>query len=91
MKSISYDIRCGACPRFGQYAKRAAAPRRSFTRRDANCGDTLGFESLARRFESCGLPGEILPTRHGDVDISRMKLDRVAAAAGHFRRDYRGA
>ena len=33
--------------------------------------DALGFESLARRLESCGLPGEILPARHGDIDISR--------------------
>jgi hypothetical protein len=26
MKSMSYDIRRGDCPRFGQYAKRGAAP-----------------------------------------------------------------
>jgi hypothetical protein len=53
--------------------------------------DALGFESLARRFESCGLPGEILPARHGNIDISRAQLDRMASAAGHFRRDDRGA
>ncbi len=34
--------------------------------------DALGFESLARRFESCGLPGEILPARHGDVDDCKI-------------------
>jgi hypothetical protein len=37
------------------------------------------------------MPGEILPARHGNIDISRAQLDRMAAAAGHFRRDYRGA
>ena len=47
--------------------------------------DAPGFESLARRFESCGLPGEILPARHGDVDISRAQLDRMAGATGHLR------
>src|ERR1700720_1449317 len=64
---------------------------RSFTRREANSGDALGFESLARRFESRGLPGEILPARHGNIDICRMQLDRMAGAAGHFRCDNRGA
>ena len=64
-------IRRSACPRFGQYAKRGAAPRVipiGGTSRIA-----LGFESLARRFESCGLPGEILPARHGNIDIGRMQ------------------
>jgi transposase-like protein len=42
----------------------------------------LDSKAAPRRFESCGLPGEILPARHGDVDISRAQLDRVAGAAG---------
>jgi hypothetical protein len=53
--------------------------------------DALGFERLVRRFESCGLPGEILPARHGNIDICRMQLDRVECAAGHFLRYDRGA
>jgi hypothetical protein len=48
-------------------------------------------EGLAARFEHGCLPGEILPAHHCDVDISWMKLDRVACAAGHFRRNDRGA
>src|ERR1700731_5344830 len=48
-------------------------------------------EGLAARFEHGCLPGEILPAHHCDVDISRMKLDRVAAAGGHFRCDNCGA
>jgi hypothetical protein len=61
----------------------------AFKASQPRCGAT--DLSLARRFKHCGLPGEILPAHHCDVDISRMKLDRVAAAAGHFRRYDRGA
>jgi hypothetical protein len=43
------------------------------------CGDALRFESPARRFESCGLPGEILPARHGAYS-NRDACEESAAA-----------
>jgi hypothetical protein len=43
-------------------------------------------KGLAARFEHGCLPGEILPAPQCDVDISRMKLDCLAAAAGQSSR-----
>ena len=37
---------------------------------------------MPRPSESCGLPGEILPARHGNIDVGRAQLDRMARAAG---------
>jgi hypothetical protein len=46
---------------------------------------------LAGRFQNRGVAREILPSKDAHVDIRWMQFDRVARAAGHFRRNDRGA
>jgi hypothetical protein len=35
--------------------------------------------------------GEVLPPLHGDIDVGRADLDRVAGSPRHLGRDYRRA
>src|ERR1700737_610189 len=55
----------------------------------------LIWQMICHKFDECfagcfkrrRMPGEILPARHGDVDISRAQLDRMAGATGHLACD----
>src|SRR4051812_24062920 len=76
-RSLCRSVGIGLRPRIS-LSRLPAAPPRSRGR------DTVALEHRL-------LTGEVLPAPDCDIDVGRAQLDGVASAAGHLRRDDRGA